>query len=526
MESKEGLAERVKLILASRNLTLYQVSQKTTTLYGRSTPSFLPHNFYHDLSRASFSPSLHQLFALSRISNYRLDDWLSVFGFHLEDIGRLQASLPAKRTMILDSSLGDPESWVPWFRNKLGNPAAPPIAPLGQLLAFLPSRRLRSVLQTRKSNFLYAKIGREDVFGFPDLMPGSIVRANARLVKTNLPTVNGKAPRCWFLVEHAGGLCCCRLQAVGNNRVMPVSAQLPHAQVELQLHEEVRVLGVLDLEIRSLLKPAQPDAPKESAKHRRLMRLPPEEKRLSHLLRNGRSRMGLSFREASAMSRQVASELGDEQYFAAPGSLSDYEALDSPPRHVHKVITLCALYGLGFWTFLKSIGLRMEEAGKESIPDQLVPRKLPKGSRGESRETDEPVGNGFFEQLLNRLEHVPFFLRESLSDLSGLTIPSLHDFFWVGGEQHALHPLLLDGLLIIVNRHRKKPAHFRSKPLWQQPLYILLKRDGTYMCACCGLENGALVIHPYSSDYQRPELLRNHYDAEVVGQIVTVARGL
>jgi hypothetical protein len=46
------------------------------------------------------------------------------------------------------------------------------------------------------------------------------------------------------------------------------------------------------------------------------------------------------------------------------------------------------------------------------------------------------------------------------------------------------------------------------------------------MCACCSLENGTLVIHPHSVDYQQPEQLRNRRDAEVVGQIVTIARRL
>ncbi len=225
------------------------------------------------------------------------------------------------------------------------------------------------------------------------------------------------------------------------------------------------------------------------------------------------------------MSRHIAGEMGDEQYFAAPGSLSDYEALDTPPRHVHKAITLCAVYGLQFSTFLKSVGLDLEETGKDPIPDSLVPRELPPSSRASSK-TDEPTGNGFLERLLNRSQPVPFFVRESLSDLSGLKSPSLRDFFWVGGEPNPLHPLLVNGLLVVVNRHRKKPTYSRSKPLWQQPLYMLLKRDGTYVCGCCSPENGTLVIHPYSRDYQRSEQLRNHDDAEVIGQIVIVARRL
>ena len=524
--SKTELVERVKAILARKGLTLYQVSQRTRIVYGRSSPYFIPHNLYYDLGLGTFSPSLHQLFALSQISNYRLNDWLRVFGFNVEDITRLRVLLPSSRTMLLDSSLDEPESWPLWFRNKLGTLPAPAIAPLGQLLDFAPPRRLHSVLQARKDNYVYAKIGREDAFAFPDLLPGSIVRANVRLVKAMLAAVNGKVWHCLFLIEHANGLCCCRLQAVGKNRVMPLSAELPYAHVELRLPEEVRVLGVLDLEIRSLAKPEPPEVPKELAEYWSPRTLVYEHVRLSHLLRRTRLRLGLSFRDVSALSRHIATELGDEQYFTAPGSLSDYEALDAPPRHIHKAITLCAVYGLHFSTFLKSIGLRLDQAGKDSIPDNLVPQKLATGFRRGSKETEEPMGNGFLEQLMGRSGSVPFFLYQSLASLSGITTPSLRDFFWVGGERNALHPLLVNGLLVIVNRHRKKPAHFRSKPLWQQPLYVLLRRDGTYMCACCSLEKGSLVIHPYSLGYQRPEQLRNHQDAEVVGEIVTIARRL
>jgi len=67
-------------------------------------------------------------------------------------------------------------------------------------------------------------------------------------------------------------------------------------------------------------------------------------------------------------------------------------------------------------------------------------------------------------------------------------------------------------------------VHFRSKPPWQQPLYVVLKRDGTYLCACCSIENDTLVVHPYSQTLYRATRFRLHRDAEVVGRIVTVAR--
>jgi hypothetical protein len=236
--------------------------------------------------------------------------------------------------------------------------------------------------------------------------------------------------------------------------------------------------------------------------------------------------MGLSFREASSTSREIASELGNEEFFAAPGSLSDYEARDVPPRHVHKAITLCVIYGLHFSTFLESIGLPLDEADTDPIPDRLVPRTIPAGSSDGADNIDDPPENGFLGQLLKRSGQLPLFLRTSLPYLSGLKDLSVHDFFWVGGETNTRHPALVNGIVVIVNRRRKKATYVPSKPMWQQPVYVLLRRDGTYTCGCCSLENNSLVIHPYSSTYHQQEHLRNDDDAEVVGQIVTVARRL
>lgn len=71
----------------------------------------------------------------------------------------------------------------------------------------------------------------------------------------------------------------------------------------------------------------------------------------------------------------------------------------------------------------------------------------------------------------------------------------------------------------------KKPNDCGSKPMWQQPLYIVLKRDGTYSCGCCSLENNSLVVHTYPGGVHRRDQFRNR-DAEVIGKIVAVVRKL
>ena len=514
------LAERLQAILGSKDLTLYQVSQRSESLYGRSSPYFLPHTLYYDLRSGTFSLSIYQFSALSRISNCRLHDWLRALGFDVADIARLQIVLPSKRTVLLNSALEDPYAWIPWLANKTGDSVLPFMSPLSRLLEFRDHRRLGSMANLEKEDFLYAKVGQEDALAFPELLPGSIVRVNRNVAIDLIPRQNGTSSNDLFLVEHCKGLFCCRLRTRGDGLIVPVSTQLPYAQVELQLPEEARCLGVVELEIRPLLKPEQAEVPKDLARHWKPKALA-ETGKLGDLLRTSRIRMNLSLRDASGLSRQAADLLGDEQYFVSSSSLSDYETLDTAPRHLHKTLTVCGLYGLQFNSLLKKVGIEPESLGQDAMPDRFVHRD---SIQDEARGISQPQPDGFLKELWREFGDIPFFLRHSLEGISGLAEVSLDDCFWVGAERNPLHPYLMRGLLVVVNRRKRKPVHFRSKPLWEQPLYVILARDGTYLCACCGLENGHLVLHPYSKELYRATRFRYPADVEVVGQVVTIVR--
>jgi hypothetical protein len=522
--SNGELAERVKSILASKKLTLYQASQRSAAFFGRSSPHYLPHNLYYDLRHGSFSPSLFQLFAFSRISDYRLTDWLRVFGFDIEAIPRLQIQLPSKRTALLESSLDDPNAFIPWLRNLRASTAPNAVVPLSQVLDWTKPRRLGSLAEPKGKGFLYAKIGYEDALAFPELLAGSTARVSPGMTDHLLRQISGEESSNLLLVEHGKGLSCCRIRVVGGGRIATISTQLPYAQVEFKVPEEARLAGVVDLEIRSLLRPEQPAVAKELAKRWKPEALSPEPSQLGSLLRRARLRMGLSFRAASAISREIADSLGDERYFIASGSLSDYETLNIPPRHFHKIVTFCAAYSLRLNAIFKTLGLSLQEAGLEPMPEMLIGRPSLAAIEA-AAEMDEIEQTGFIGELVAELGEIPFFLRGSLKSLSGLKGPTLRDFFWIGGKRNTFHPYLAGGVLAVVNRQRKKPNDCGSKPLWQQPLYVILKRDGTYLCGCCTRENSSLVIHSYPGGVHRRDQFRNR-DAEVIGKIFTIVRRL
>ncbi len=314
------LAERVRSVLRSKHLTLSKVSLLSAARFGRSSRYFLPHTLYHEFGLGTFSPSLHQVFTLSQLSGYRFFDWLHVLGCNLEDIPRLQVLLPSTRTTLLDSSLVDADAWIPWFRNRSRGASVPPIAPLGQLLEVTAPRRLRSLSEIGNRGFLYARIGRQDALAFPDLIPGSIVRVNSKFSNGRIPKTNGAISSQVFLIEHNRGLFCCRLRVVERGIIVPIGTSLSYAQVELKVPREARILGVVDLEIRPMLRAEQPEVPRDLGKHWEPRPLVTG-KEFGQLLRTSRTKLHLSLREVAGMSHTIAGLLGDERYCVSPSSL-------------------------------------------------------------------------------------------------------------------------------------------------------------------------------------------------------------
>jgi hypothetical protein len=522
-------AEQVRQILSTRGLSLYSVSQRSAQMFGRSSRSYVPHNLYYDVADSSLVPNIHQMFALSRITNYRLCDWLAVFGFDLDAISRLQVLVPRQRTTLLDSSVYDTHVWVPWFTQSPRAGPLAPITPLGQLLTSAPPRRATELLALSNRRFLYGKVGQEDVLAFPDLAPGSIVRVDVRRSGELVSAMKTNAERRFFFVEHGSGFTCSQLVVLEKGTIMLHSTQLPCAQVELKLNKEAHILGVIDAEIRpvrhhrgaqALLNPTALLKP-------RTLHVPNPQTNLRDLLRVSRIRVGLSFREASSVSRWIASMLSDDLYFAAASTLSDYETLSAPPRHIQKMITLCVLYCIDFRQFLRTSGFSLDQEGHDPIPDELVPRHVPSRSQGlrtGSEEEGTQQHSEFLGSLLKQWEEIPLFLRHSLNELAGLKNLALSDVFWVGGDETPIHPWLINATFVVVNRRIKKPPESTTEAVCEQPLYLILKRDGSYMCGRCALDQGNLVVQTYPGGPLGARQFRNGTDAEVIGRVTTILK--
>jgi hypothetical protein len=522
----QKLFDLVRSILDRRQLTVHDLSKLSEKIFGRSSRYFISHNFYYDLRVGTVCPNIYQLFALSHFSNYRLVDWLRVFGFQLDEIPRLQTLLSRRCTVILDSTNYDKEAWVSWFQAK-ATPLEPhKIIPIVRIVTNADARRVRSIERWNRKRFLYARVGQDDALAFPELVPGSILRVDPRVTAASEQSSMGRSSQPLYLVEHNMGLACCRLNFIDAERVSLISDHLPCANLEFHLDKEIRILGVADLEIHPLKGAPHARVSAKLAKEwtQEPIRQDTDRAPLNELIRSSRLRNGIRYREASRISREIAEELGDTRYFMTPRSLFSYERLDTSPRLIHKIISLCIIHGIVFWDFLSSAGMLVEQLGREPVPEDLLPRVPPGNFRRLPREDDGPPQRSIFPETL--FEEIPLFLRSSLPRAIGLSSFSIRDVFWTGGSQQVCHPLLADSYFVIVNRRVKRPVQSHLNKPWDSPLCMILMRNGDYLCSPCAVKDGALILHPHPDSSVLPMTLRNREEAEIIGRVVAIVRRL
>lgn len=483
----------------------------------------VPHNLYGVIRKRQFSPSLYQIAALSLLSGYRFVDWLRLFGFSLRDVLRFQIFFPALRTVELDAGIYHSHDRIPMFQDLAPGVFDAPLTPLGQWLSSARSRPADAISRATRLPFRFVKIGSRDAFSFPDLLPGSIVRVNPSS-KRHLKIPYGKtAGKNLFLVEHGRGYLCSRIFRPERNRILLCSKHLPYSSAELELGTQVALVGTADMEFRRTAKSENPVVPRSLGGYWKPLALPPglPTGNVGEFIRRARRRSGLSFREASKRTRVIARILRDARYFCAPGSLSDYETWKTPPRHVHKLISICAAYYASAAECLEAAGVPLASAGELPMPPHFLGDSEPEGK------IDIAASQSLFmTELARRFRELPYFLFGVMPSFFGMPDLSIRDIFWSGGMECFIHPYLKGAVFLVVDRKKKVPRSSLTCPKWAQPLYVFLRRDGSYVCGSCVRMNGILAIQPFTAGLPKLLRLRNRTDAEVVGQIVGIVRRL
>lgn len=521
-----NISRRLKAFLRSLEMTVYQISHMTTRPpFGKGTRAHIRDALYAEIESGQM-PDIHQLAALARLTGYRLVDWLALFGYHADDILRLQLELHTEHTIVLPSTIYDSLVLTPWISQFDARVDLERTQSIVTVIAAMGHTSLGALDQLNRRRFLYARVGRRDDMMRPRLVAGSIVRVDP--TRTTVEPLGG--PRSMYLVQHLSGLSCCYVELQDDRNVILLPDEVSARVMRCRMGTEATILGAIDLELRQL-EATLPNLskPLREERHNSHTRLydPMTERsdRAGVYARTTRERIGVSFREAQTMTHQIAAYFDDKRYKIALGSLSDGETYDGLPRHISKIFSLCIAYCMDLWQYLRAGGVAVDELNGAAIPRQFLHDE---DATVDSAQLMPMVlgsdQNQATESVIQRLGEVPFFLLLSVGSIIQQEQLSLDDVYVWGRRQPVLHPLLNGALLLLVNRRQRRVPDARAHlSLAERPLFLIRAPDRRYQAGMCAVDGGTMLVRPHSTSGM-PVLAYPAGDVVVIGRITAVLR--
>lgn len=241
-------------------------------------------------------------------------------------------------------------------------------------------------------------------------------------------------------------------------------------------------------------------------------------------LKDLRSRLGITTRDVTEKSRQIAESEGNDEFYISNAWLTQIENTPATPS-IYKLYSLSTIYHFNFADLLVLFGVDLRKIGKHQISMPLDRTHLTNiDPHGGNHTVAFPVrfDRGFGLEktsLLSRMVEtwgeIPISLIQHL-DLK-------HSMYgYVGLQDYTLHPLLRPGSFVQIDDKIRKVQTSKWRTEFDRPIYFVELRDG-YACCWCELQGSQLLLlaHPLSPCGIRQ--LTYGTDAEIVGQVTGIA---
>jgi hypothetical protein len=242
------------------------------------------------------------------------------------------------------------------------------------------------------------------------------------------------------------------------------------------------------------------------------------------LLRAERMRVRLSTREVERLSRMIANEKKNQEYYISHGWLTDAENGAYVPG-VFKLYTLSVIYKRRYEEILGFFGIHLADIGREQMSLTLPRTHLIGGQ----------------PQMPESLLEIPADMREKVdvgktnlvsrmfSQWGGIPVslfgPDFQDqsvYGYIGTEDYTLFPLIRPGSFVQIDATQTKIDRAGWRNEIDRPIYFVELRD-SYACSWCEPREGRLLLIPYPQSRNQVREVRFPGDADIVGRVTAVS---
>jgi transcriptional regulator with XRE-family HTH domain len=241
-------------------------------------------------------------------------------------------------------------------------------------------------------------------------------------------------------------------------------------------------------------------------------------------LRAEREHLRLSLRQVQDLSRGIASQRKNSEYYIAHSSLADFESGKQIPN-IYKLYTLSVIYRRQYEQLATLFDVPVSEAEKDHKA-LIYPQTYLVGAASEfseaailsSRELRERLRSertNLLSKIIEKWKDVPPALFEQIDWRDSL-------YGYIGMEDKTLDPIIRPGSFVQIDPRQRTIPPVKWHDDFDRPIFFFELRE-RYVCSWCELYGSQLILVPTAHSHANARHIRYPDDATIVGRVTGVA---
>ena len=241
-------------------------------------------------------------------------------------------------------------------------------------------------------------------------------------------------------------------------------------------------------------------------------------------LRAEREFLRLSLRQVQDLSRTLAEQRKNSEFYLAHSTLADIENGKQTPS-IYKLYSLSVIYRRQYQRLATYFDVPVDEAEKDHSALEFPQTYL---KRGLSDLDDRTTA--LLLEMREKLRFEPTNLaskifekwKEKPAGLLGQVDPRTFVYGYVGNEDYTLYPYIRPGSLVLINCRKRKIEPMDWLNEFERPIFFFELRD-RYVCSWCELHGSQLILVPTAQSRKHTIHVRYPGDATIVGRVAGVS---
>jgi hypothetical protein len=241
-------------------------------------------------------------------------------------------------------------------------------------------------------------------------------------------------------------------------------------------------------------------------------------------LRAEREHLRLSLRQVQELSRGIAEQRKNHEYYIAHSSLADIES-GKLATNIYKLYSLSVIYGRQYEKLATFFDVPVGEAQKDhkalvfpqtylvGVASELADSSIL--STLELRERLRTERTNLVSKMVENWKDVPPALFQQIDWRDSL-------YGYIGMQDHTLDPIIRPGSFVQIDSRQRTVPPVNWHDEHDRPVFFFELRD-RYVCSWCELHGSQLILVPTPQSRGQVRHIRYPDDATIVGRVTAVA---